>query len=261
MSYLGPLKSELKTQILLSLLNREKKLMEIRVDIESSGTTILHAIKELEGLNLTKKSGGIYTLTSLGIMEAQLCRFANSAATVIEKFKDFWLLHDVSSLPIDLILRIGALKDSTIVQAETLELGKVYNFFIEILMKSEKVTGISPIFHPIYVPVIEHLLSQDKPVELIVTSGVLSKTLASAKVDRLKESLGNNKLKIYIREDLKVALTVTDTSFSLGLFKINGEYDDNMDLISFNNEAIEWGQDLFQNYLKKSTRVDPEAII
>jgi predicted transcriptional regulator len=258
--YLAPLKSELKLQIMLSLLEREKKLGEIRVDLKSSETTILHILKELEGLNLTTKSGGAYQLTSLGVLEAQMCKNASTSSEVIEKFKDFWLPHDLTALPPDLMIKIGALKDSTLIRAETLELGKVYNTFQEILITSNKVTGISPIFHPDYVPVIEYLLGQNKSVELIVTQGVLNKTLASAKTN-FEKSFKNNTLKVFIKENLKVALTVTDKNFSLGLFKLNGEYDDNMDLISLNQEAIKWGQELFQDTLKDSTRILPEALM
>jgi len=110
------------------------------------------------------------------------------------------------------------------------------------------------------VPVIEHLLGEGKPVELIITSGVLTKTLASAKKDQLSKSFQSGDLKIFVKENLKVALTVTDKSFSLGLFKINGEYDDNMDLISLNKEAVEWGQELFQEVLRDSRRIGPEAL-
>jgi predicted transcriptional regulator len=261
MAYLGPLKSELKIRILLSLLEGEKKIGDIRVDLKSGETTILHTLKDLEGLNLTTRSGGIYKLTSLGLLEAQICKYSSSAAEVLEKFKDFWLFHDLSTLPSSLVLKIGALRDSTLIRAEVLELGKVYKTFNEILMKSSKVTGISPIFHANYIPVIEHLLSQKVPVELILTQGVLTKTLALAKLDNLKKSFESDTLKIYLKENLKVALTVTDKNFSLGLFKGNGEYDDNMDLLSLNKEAIEWGEELFLNTLKDSKRIDMEALI
>ena len=261
MDYLAPLKSDLKLRILLSLLERDKKLAEMHADLESSETTILHTIKELEGLALTTKSGLTYQLTSLGLLEAQMCKNASQSANTIEKFKDFWLPHDLTALPPNLMLKIGALNNSTLIRAETLELGKVYNTFQEILLTSNKVTGISPIFHPNYVPVIEHLLAKNKPVELIVTQGVLKKTLSSAKKDTLKKSFQNNKLKIFLKENLKVALTVTDKNFSLGLFKTNGDYDDNMDLISLNKEAIQWGQELFQDTLKDSKKLEPEALM
>jgi predicted transcriptional regulator len=261
MDYLGPLKSGLKLRILLSLLKGEKKLSEIHADVESSESTILHLIKEFEGLSLTTKSGGTYRLTSLGLLEAEMCKDASSTAKVIEKFKEFWLTHDVTALPPNLRQKIGALEDSTLIHAEMLELDNVYNSFLKLLMTSTKVKGISPIFHKDYVPVIEEILKQGKSVELIVTSGVLSKTLASANVDQLQKSFGEGTLRIFLKENLKVALTVTDTNFSLGLFNNNGEYDDNMDIVSLSREAIEWGEELYQYYLKTSTKIGPSIFV
>src|SRR5665647_335525 len=99
MDYLWPLKSGLKLEILLSLLKGEKKLSEIHADVESSDTTILHIIKDFEDLSLTTKSGGTYQLTSLGLLEAEMYKNASSTAEVIQKFKEFWLTHDVTALP------------------------------------------------------------------------------------------------------------------------------------------------------------------
>ncbi|MBE3115694.1 DUF1724 domain-containing protein [Candidatus Bathyarchaeota archaeon] len=52
-----------------------------------------------------------------------------------------------------------------------------------------------------------------------------------------------------------MALSITDISFSFGLFNLSGKYDDSMDLISTNREAIEWGEQLFEEVLKSNERI------
>ena len=261
MDYLAPLRSELKQKIILSLLGGDKKLSELKSEVEYRETTILHVLKEFENLSLTAKSGGTYSLTSLGIIVAQICKDFNAASVVLEKFKDFWLPHDIKPIPPQLMTKIGALQDSTLIRTDRTELGKVYESFLQILMTSTKVTGVSPIFHPDYVPVIEHLLSQGNMVELILTNAVLKKTMSSAHPDQVMSSLKNGNLKIYLNEDLKVALTVTDKNFSLGLFLEGGGYDDKMDLISLSPQAIQWGEELFAHMLKTSRRIEPESLV
>jgi predicted transcriptional regulator len=258
--YLSPIRSELKQKIILDLLNGEKKISELKTDVETIETSILHVLKEFENLNLTTKTSGTYSLTSLGIIEAQLCQDVISTAEVIEKFKDFWLTHDIKPIPPHLTSRLGALKDSTLIRTEKTELGQVYTNFLQILMTSKKVTGISPIFHPDYVPVVEQLLSQGNNVDLILTTAVLNKTLSTAHLDLLKKNFVEGTLKIFLNEDLRVALTVTEKNFSLGLFTLDGDYDDNMDLISINPKAIQWGEEFFQHKLKESRRIGPEAL-
>jgi predicted transcriptional regulator len=245
---------------MLSLLEGNKRLAELKADIRTRETSILHALKNLEAVNLTTKSGGAYMLTPLGIMEAQICREYSSFAGVIEEFKDFWLSHDVTAIPPYLLLKIGALKDSTLVRTEGSELGLVHKTFLEILQASKRIRGISPIFHPDFVSLFKQLLSQGDSVELIVTGAVLKKTLASADFELMKKYVEEHRLKIFLRENLKVALTVTENIFSLGLFILDGEYDDKMDMVSFNHEAINWGEELFQDYLKGSGEIGVEVL-
>jgi predicted transcriptional regulator len=260
MDYLSPIRSELKQKVILNLLEGEKKLSELNSGIDGKKTSILHVLKEFETLNLTTKTSGAYSLTSLGIIEAQIFQDVVSTAKVIEKFKEFWLNHNIKPIPPQLISRLGALKESVLVHTEKTQLGQVYANFLQILMTSKKVTGISPIFHPDYVPIIENLLNQGNNVDLILTTEVLNKTLSTAHLDELKNNFVNGTLKIFLNEDLRLALTVTDKNFSLGLFSLDGDYDDNMDLISTNPQAIQWGEELFQIKLKESTRIGPEVL-
>jgi predicted transcriptional regulator len=260
MDYLSPIRSELKQKIILKLLEGEKKLAELRSGIDGRETSILHVLKEFENLNLTTKTKGAYSLTPLGIIEAQIFQDVVSTTEVIEKFKEFWLNHNIKPIPPQLISRLGALKESVLVHTEKTQLGQVYINFIQILMTSKKVSGISPIFHLDYVPIIENLLNQGNNVDLILTSEVLNKTLSAAHLDTLKKNFVEGTLKIFLNEDLRFALTVTDKNFSLGLFTTDGDYDDNMDLISTNPQAIQWGEELFQIKLKESMRIGAEVL-
>ncbi len=255
------LRSELKSRIIISLLNGNKKLSELKAEIDTRETTILHVLEEFGKMSLMKKVDGVYSLTSLGVIKAQFCKNYQDAAETAARFKEFWLSHDISPIPSPLILRIGALKDSALIRTDKLDLQKVYASFQEILASSKKVVGISPIYHPDYVKAFENLVSQGSSVELILSSAVLSKTLSSVKSNQLKEALNTGKLKIHIHENLKVALTVTESNFSLGLFNLEGEYDDRSDLVALSPEAIIWGEELFQEYLKESTRVTSKTFV
>ncbi len=260
MGYSGPLRSELKFRILQSLLNGEKKLGEIKADVRARETTILHVIKDFEALKMTAKSAGTYKLTSVGMMEAELSREYYSAVQVIENFTDFWLSHDVSGIPPPLVLRIGALKDATLIKADASELDKVHENFTRLLLSSKTLKGISPIFHPDYVQVFKTLLSKDVPVQLILTSRVFAKTVSSAEIGLMKRYMQEGKLKIFINNSIRVALTVTESCFSLGLFELNGEYDYNADLVSLGQEAISWGETYFENTLGGSVMVSVESL-
>ena len=260
LDYLSPLKSELKLKILLSLLKGERKIADLRADVESRDTTILHVLEEFGDLDLTTKSQGVYRLSSLGLFETKILKDFISTIEVIEKFKDFWLLHNVADIPSHLLLNIGALSDALLVRTDATELDIVHTKILEILKTSKKVRGISPVFHRDYVPVVERLLKEGNSVELIFSSKVLNRTLTSAETGLIKKYIQEGKLKISLNENVKIALTVSENSFSMGLFKLNGEYDYGADLISLNQEAIEWGEHLFEDVVKVSTRIGLESL-
>ncbi len=260
MEYRAVIRSELKQKIMLSLLNGEKRISELSTDVGSTETTILHALKEFENLALTTKNSGLYSLTSLGRIEAQVCRGSFRATNVIGEFKDFWLTHDVSPIPPKLMLQIGALYEANLVKTESSELGKVHETFLKMIVNTKKVIGTSPIFHPDFVGAFKMLLEQGGSMELILTNEVLNKTfelaLVSDEGELFQKFLHEGQLSIYLADDLKVALTVTEHIFSMGLYDLNNQYDYSMDLISEHPEALEWGEELFQEYIKKAKKIE-----
>ena len=253
-------RSELKLNIMSSLLREEKKLSTLREELGSSGSTIIHALKDLEAMNLTQQTDKAYRLTSLGVMEAMLIEEASSAVKVFEKYQDFWLQHDVSGIPSHLLPRIGALQDSALIQDNSMALDRVHLTFQQLLLTSRRVWGVSPIFHSDYVGAFQRLLSEGATVELILTSGVLDKTLTLADTGQIIDYIMKDKLRIFLTNELKIALTVTENSFSMGFFTKDGKYDYSVDLVSNSPKAIKWGEEIFKHHLKDARRLDTEIL-
>ncbi|MGF3522753.1 MAG: helix-turn-helix transcriptional regulator [Candidatus Bathyarchaeia archaeon] len=256
MDYLVPFRSDIKMRILLTLLSGDKKLSDLKAVIDARETTILHVLKEFERMSLTTKDEGLYKLTPLGLIEAKICKETLAATEAISEFKDFWVNHDTTTIPEHLLFRVGALKGASLIKSDASELGKVHETFINGLLLSKKIRGISPIFHKDFVNIFAQLLNQGCTVELVLTPEVLSKTLESADAQLFQKYLTEEKLKIFVKDgNLKVALTVSDKIFSLGLFDLNGEYDYREDLISTDPQAIAWGEELFRLTVEGSKRI------
>ena len=250
--YLKLPRSEIRTNILLSLLRENKTLAELKAEVAIRDTTILHALKDLEALKLTVKSDRAYSLTNIGIIEALILEDFSSAADVLESFRDFWLLHDIKVIPPHFLRRIADLQDSILIRANSLKLTHVHENFLKILLNSKRIKGISPIFHPEFVQVFNQLLSKGATVELILTSQVFEKITTVEELEIIEKYLATEKLKIFLIDDLRLALTVTNNVLSLGLFNLNREYDYNIDLISSSREALRWGEDLFRHHQKNA---------
>jgi len=257
-TYFKLYRSELKLNILSSLLGGDKKLGALRDELGSSGSTIIHALKDLEEMKLTRQEDKHYKLTSLGVIEATLIAEGSSAAEALDKFQDFWLQHDVTAIPSYLLRRIGALQESTLIKDNSMALDRVHVTFQRLLQASRRVWGMSPIFHSDYVGAFHRLLGEGATVDLILTRGVLDKTLTLADTEQIIDYVMRDKLRIYLTEQLGVALTVTENSFSMGLYTNDGEYDYTSDLVSSNPKAIEWGEELFKHHLKQARKLDSD---
>ncbi|MDR0471753.1 MAG: DUF1724 domain-containing protein [Nitrososphaerota archaeon] len=256
MSYLTPLRSDLKLSILLSLLEGKKKLGDIGKETKTRETTILHALKELEQLELTTKSDGTYQLTTLGVLEIQICKGSYQSFDILKKYKDFWLTHDISCIPPTLMMKIGDLTDSVLIKATATDLQKVHETYIELLLSSKTMLGISPIFHSEYVYAVTEILRQGGNISLIVTPEILENIQQrDPDPENTSKHISDGSLEIYLNDDLKVGLTITEKVWSLGLFSLSGEYDYTRDLRGNGEEGLEWGKQLFRKMLEKSTKV------
>ncbi len=247
--------SDLRRGILVSLGEGKKALSELRDVLGVSSTTAIHALRELEKDNLIfQDETRDYALTKIGeVIALKLTDFMD-AIDVLKKHEDFWLTHDLSGIPPHLLEKIGWLQDSTLFEDTATDIFKVHTSFINLLANAKKIRGVSSIFVPEYPTLFEQLILKKKAdVGLIVTKEVLEK------IDKeiLKEIFTDkrSKFKLYLtKEDAKAAFTVTDFSLSLGLFHVDGTYDYNRDLVSYDKKAIEWGKELFEWYLKHAER-------
>jgi predicted transcriptional regulator len=127
------------------------------------------------------------------------------------------------------------------------------------MANTKKVQGTFPIFHPDFVSLFKAVLNSGGTIELVVTNEVFNKTFENAISTRdgelFQQFLIDGKLQIYLLDDLKIALTVTENIFSLGLFNPNGVYDYTTDLVSVHPRALQFGEEIFHEYQKRAERV------
>ena len=255
--------SELRRGILASLREGKKALRELREKLEVSSTTAIHALRELEKENLVfEDEDRYYALTKIGeVIALKLSDFVD-AIEVLKKHEDFWLTHDLSGIPPHLLEKIGALKDSILLEDTPTDIFKAHATFLQILETAKEMKGISSIFHPEYPTIIEELvIRKGIEVELILTDKVLDKTLEVAEKSIKKLLRKQNFTLLVIDQDVKVALTVTDSVFHFGLFDNRGTYDYNRDMINNDKNGLSWGRALYKHYHQKSKVVEPGIFI
>lgn len=174
--------------------------------------------------------------------------------------RELWFDHQ-DVIPVDLLAQIRNLSNSKFIEAEYNDLSKTHVTHIHVMSNAREIKGVSSIFHLDYIKTFNKLLEEGADVKLILTEPVLKKTIdlyGSENLGYVKKLISENQLEIWeIKEDVKVALTVTDKNMTLGLF-VNGIYDTTKLLLSEHEDAIQWGNKLFNYYLKRAQKVDLE---
>ncbi|MGB9978487.1 helix-turn-helix transcriptional regulator [Methanobacterium sp.] len=245
--------SSVRTKIILSLNKGNKDLNTLKDELDLESSAALHALKKLESQNMIVKKENEYSLSSVGRLYAVKSSNLFKSFYTIKKYEKIWLNHGIDGIPRNLLKEIKCLNNSFLVESTPTDIIKPHSHYAELVTKAHEIKSISPIFYYPYIDLYKNALKRNANVKLILTPLILAKLTETAGVEILNEILSSKKFKLYkTNEDTKIVLTVTENFLSLGLFSTEGLYDATITLISYDADAIEWGNKLFNYYLDKA---------
>jgi predicted transcriptional regulator len=248
--------SDLRKSLIISLQKGPLSLADVRKETGASSTAAIHALRELEREHLTHENGKRqYELTNIGSIIALKLEDLNKTIAVMNAHRTFWLEHDLSDIPETFLHTLSSLHESYLVTSTATDVTKVFETFMTFLDNSKEVKGLSAVFFPELITTFVRLVSKGVRSELIVTQPVLAKIIELSDLNELKKACETN-LKLHVvKQDPRIAFTVTDYFISIGFFRHDGMYDIGSDLLSYSQEALDWGQKLFDYYVSLSEPV------
>ncbi|MEM1513765.1 MAG: winged helix-turn-helix domain-containing protein [Candidatus Thermoplasmatota archaeon] len=249
------LTSGIKMKILMSLLEGVKTSRQMMEEIGTSLSSVLHTARELEEKKWIEEKREGFILTPAGkILAKKVLDFTNSFY-VTGKHKEFWLTHDIDGIPEEFINRIGEIKDSEIVKSSPKNLLQVLALYVKHVSRAKDLAGISPVYVEEFSNLVKKLLKKEAKIKLVISKDIADKVFDAYKKEadeEIREKVEKGYLKIWIIDDVRIAMTVTESFVSVGLFNLDGTYDFSQDLVSYDEEAIKWGRDLFEYYKSKA---------
>ncbi len=247
--------SDKRKRLLLLLQDGPKTMSEILSSLNFTTTGMLPQIRILEERNLVTQDGKKYLLTEIGqVITRHLSPFVKTVE-VIEKHEDFWKGHDIGSIPSRLLMKIDQLGNYQIIESSVEEIYEPHKEFLENILKSKKLLGISPIVHPIYPDFFLQLAERGIEVSLILTRKAFNKVEKEYR-DKLAHGLSLQNVSLYISdEDIKLSCVSTDKFFSVSFFLKSGVFDSRNDVVSFDESALLWGEELFNYFRERSLRI------
>jgi predicted transcriptional regulator len=246
--------SERRKDLLFLLEESPKTLSEIKAYFNLKSTEILPRLKEMEDANMILKQEELYQLSSMGKISALYYKPFLDTLESIEVNEDFWRNHDLDGIPETLLSRIRELKDCRIIRAESEHIYASHQSFIENVMSSTQFLGLASIFLPNFPQMFLELARRNVPVSIIATPKVFLQ-VKRGYLAEFNEFIKYDHTNFYVSDDSNVSFGVTDHFFSLSLCFKNGTYDPGTDLVGFDLDSINWGEDLFKQYKEKAIEI------
>ncbi len=147
---------------------------------------------------------------------------------------------------------IGMLSKSEMIESDPTSILKTTEHFVSGLKRSKMIKGVSPYVIPAYPDTIIEVAKTGARINLILTPKVI-KALIKDYAPAFREVKGYDNVVIRsLDRETTIGFTVTDSFLSLGLFRLDGNYDLGSDLICIGDSAVSWGNELFEYYNKMS---------
>ena len=241
--------SDIRIKVLVDLLNGPLKIRDIAKKSLLSYSSISSNIHKLCDEGYVEKIHNSFQLTNLGFIYITVLMDFRDVISTITINADFWLDHDISFLSIEDLNKLSSLEGSELIRCNSMDIYKTHKEFKRLFKDSKKLKVIFPYLHPEYPKLIRRLILKGIKVELIVSRDILDGFIKDIGRDVVKKGIydGNFSIK-YLNEDIKIALAISNEFVSVGLFKLDGTYDQNRLLLSDKKKAIIWGLAIFDSY-------------
>jgi predicted transcriptional regulator len=248
--------SEKRKDVLLLLEEGPKTGDEIKTALNVNSTSIMPQIKKLkEGRLIVQDDKNTYKLSEMGEIVVEKMEPLLDTVRVFEENYDYWTNHDFTAIPEYLLNRIDELGNYFMLEADLNRLFEVPEDFKNNLLESKRVKMFLSYFNPLHVEIYSELARKGAEICLILTEPVFDRMKKDYYED-LKSLMESKNIEIYIC-DKNVTLkdVVTERFCSLVLFDKKGKFD-HQRLMSFDESALKWCEELFLYYKEMSTRLE-----
>ncbi|MDW5549008.1 winged helix-turn-helix domain-containing protein [Methanosarcina sp.] len=248
--------SEKRKDVLLLLEEGPKTGDEIKTALNVNSTSIMPQIKKLkEGRLIVQDDRNTYKLSEIGEIVVEKMEPLLNTVRVFEENYDYWTNHDFTAIPEYLLNRIDELGNYFMLEPDLNRLFEIPEDFKSNLLESRHVKMFLSYFNPLHVEMYLELARKEAEICLILTEPVFDRMKKDYYED-LKFLLESKNIEIYICEkSVTLKNVVTERFCSLVLFDKKGKFD-HQRLMSFDESALTWCEELFSYYKDRSTQLE-----
>ncbi|MGB3908778.1 MAG: winged helix-turn-helix domain-containing protein [Methanomethylovorans sp.] len=247
--------SEKRKNILLLLKEGPRDIDRIKTSLNETSRSIMPQIKRLLQKKLIVQNGESYCLSEIGELIVDSIEPLLDTMRVIEENKEFWITRDLSFLPQHLFNRLGELGHYLLVEPDLNRMFELPREFKNNILKSKQVSSFISYVHPQIPSLYIELVDKGVHLSLFMTKTAFEK-LKSEYPKEMKKILSSSGVELFLcNENIPLpTLAVTGWFTYLCFLNVEGRYD-HWDIISFDESALLWGNELIEHYRSKSERI------
>lgn len=248
--------SEKRKKLLLLLIEGPRDIEQIKKSLNVTSRAMMPQIKILKDKDLIFEENGVYRLSNIGEIIVKNMNPLMNTLMVIEENKEYWANRDLNHLPSDLFRRLGELGHYFIVEPDLNHMFELPIEFSANIKNSKHVMTCASYFHPAYPKLYSELAEKGIEMTLVLTSSIFNRMQkdSPAELENII-SKDNTRLFVYDGEIDIPTVTVTDWFTYICFFDIEGRYD-HKQIMSFDENALQWSKELFQYYMDLSKTVE-----
>ncbi|WP_406655812.1 winged helix-turn-helix domain-containing protein [Methanolobus sp. ZRKC2] len=240
--------SEKRRDIMLLLSSGPKNRDEITEDLSMPWQLLKQPVKELKDTGMIFQKEDNYRLSNNGQL---MITALMPLLTIVNTFSsdiDYWINRDLQSIPHNLAKRMGELENSTV---STLSLDYMFEplkHFVENTTQTRYLNIVLSLFDPEAPSILKELSEKDVEISLVFERNTYDKMNENYGKE-LQELIKSEKINFYqIETEINPPEIIqSDEEIAIILFNKNGKYD-YRELLSSDEKAIEWGNELFEYY-------------
>jgi predicted transcriptional regulator len=244
--------SEKRKNALLLLYGEAKEMEYLLQSLDTNRQALLPQIRILEEHHLVTHDKDTYELTTIGkLIVDEMIPLLNNV-DILDVDIEYWGTHKLDFIPSHLLKKLDELKAYTVVEIPLHEIFEENKQFTEGARKSKAVFTVTSYAFPHFEKTLSELIANNVSISIIISKELFDKLIHEHlnEVQALIKS-SNINLYMYTGSFDFLSFSINDYNMLLQLLTKEGN-PDNKDVICSSENALQWGKELFEYYLKDS---------
>ncbi len=240
----------------LILLQEAPQEMEYLLkSLDTNRQALLPQVKILENHYLVTKSDDVYGLTKIGKLIVDEVKPLLDTTSFFDTDLDYWGTHDLNFIPPYLLSRIHELSPFRVISnIPPMQIYEPSENVLEKAKHSKVQTSVTTFLFPNFASILKDFTESGVKMRLIVTQELLSKIRNEMEEIRVLLNNGDHEVFLCSKEMNFASFGTNDFCFMMRALTKKGDYDMKY-IVTCKPSAIQWGNELFDCYLKESTPI------